>query len=67
MNERLKNDPIENPSYYTEGRQYESRKVIYDWGLNFNLGNAIKYRSRAGRKDDAIEELENEEFMNNKE
>lgn len=44
-------DPIGNPSHYTEGRKYEPRKVIYDWGLNFNLGNAVKYIARAGRKD----------------
>lgn len=36
--------------YYEDGRQYEPRKVISDWGLNFNLGNAVKYISRAGRK-----------------
>ena len=26
-------------------------------GLNFNLGNAVKYVSRAGRKGDKIEDL----------
>ena len=31
--------------------------MISDWGLNFNLGNAVKYISRAGRKGDAIEDL----------
>lgn len=48
---------ISNPSHYTEGRKYEPRKVIYDWGLDFNLGNAVKYLSRAGRKGSAIEDL----------
>lgn len=50
-------DVISHPSHYTEGRKYEPRKVIADWGLNFNLGNAVKYLSRAGRKGDKIEDL----------
>jgi hypothetical protein len=31
--------------------------VIRDWDLNFNLGSAVKYIARAGRKDDKIEDL----------
>lgn len=50
-------DAVSHPSHYTEGREYEPRKVIADWGLNFNLGNAVKYVSRAGRKGDKIEDL----------
>lgn len=50
-------DPIHHPSHYTEGRKYEPRKVIADWGLNFNLGNAVKYIARAGRKGSKIEDL----------
>lgn len=49
---------ISHPSHYTAGRKYEPRKVIADWGLNFNLGNAVKYVSRAGRKGDKIEDLQ---------
>lgn len=37
-------------SYYAEGRRFEPIDVISDWKLNFNLGNTIKYISRAGRK-----------------
>lgn len=44
-------------SHHTVGRKYEPRKVIADWGLNFNLGNAVKYISRVGRKGDRIEDL----------
>lgn len=51
-------DEISSPSHYIEGRKYEPRKVITDWGLNFNLGNAVKYISRAGRKNDKIEDLQ---------
>lgn len=42
---------IHNPSHYCEGRKYEPKDVIRDWGLNFNLGNVIKYISRNGRKE----------------
>ena len=51
---------VKNPAHYCEDRQYEPRKVIMDWGLNFYLGNAVKYISRAGRKGGlmvAIEDL----------
>ena len=37
-------------NYYTDGRRYEPVDVIRDWKLNFNLGNAVKYISRLGRK-----------------
>lgn len=52
-----KYDSIANPSHYVEGRDYEPHLVIEDWGLNFNLGNVVKYIARAGRKDDALEDL----------
>ncbi len=50
---------ITDPAYYTEGRKYEPRIVIRDWDLNFNLGCAIKYIARAGRKPgaDTVEDL----------
>lgn len=50
-------DIIKHPSHYTEGRKYEPKDVIRDWGLNFNLGSAVKYISRAGRKDDKLIDL----------
>lgn len=43
---------IHHPPHYTENRQYEPIAVIEDWALNYHLGNAVKYISRAGRKDD---------------
>ena len=48
---------VSEPSHYVDGRKYEPRKVIHDWGLNFNLGNAVKYISRAGRKGDMLTDL----------
>lgn len=50
-------DPVSKPSHYAAGRKYEPKDVIRDWDLNFNLGNAVKYISRAGRKNDLIEDL----------
>jgi hypothetical protein len=37
--------------------KYEAIDVIEDWQMNFNLGNALKYLSRAGYKDDIIQDL----------
>ena len=48
---------VHKPAHYTQGRKYEPKDVIRDWGLNFNLGSAVKYVSRAGRKDDIIQDL----------
>ena len=50
-------EKIKHPAHYAEGRKYEPYKVIKDWDLNFNLGNAVKYIFRAGRKDNAAVDL----------
>lgn len=50
-------DSVKHPQHYAEGRKYEPKDVIRDWGLNFNLGSAVKYISRAGRKGEAAEDL----------
>lgn len=51
---------IDHPAYYGGDTTYEAIKVIEAWSLNFCLGNAIKYISRAGKKDPAcfVEDLE---------
>lgn len=49
-NEENKNDPVNHPSYYTDGK-IEVIDYIKDKGLGFCLGNAVKYISRAGKKD----------------
>ena len=50
--------PTPPQPYYHSGT-YEAINVIEAWGLNFNLGNVIKYVARAGRKtDNPIEDLE---------
>lgn len=50
-------DDISRPRHYAEGRTFEPKDVIAKWGLNFNVGNAVKYLARAGRKGDELEDL----------
>lgn len=47
-------DPVNRPSHYAEGREHEPIDVIEDWELNYHLGNALKYISRAGRKSNNV-------------
>lgn len=44
------NDPVNHPSHYTDGK-IEVIDFIDDKKLNYCLGNAVKYISRAGKKD----------------
>ena len=46
---------VEHPEHYGGDTVYEAIKVIEAWQLNFNLGNAVKYISRAGKKDKSKE------------
>lgn len=50
---------VDHPEHYGNGL-YETINVIEAWNLDFHLGNAIKYISRAGKKDKSktIEDLE---------
>ena len=49
---------VNHPNHYGgENNPYEAIKVIEAWDLDFCLGNAVKYISRAGKKD-ASKELE---------
>lgn len=43
-------DAVHHPSYYNTGK-IEVIDAIYDWNLDFDLGNAVKYIARAGKKD----------------
>ena len=47
----------DGPTYYKRGST-DVWDFIRDQGLNFHLGNAIKYICRAGYKDSKIEDLE---------
>lgn len=42
---------VDHPEHYGGADDpYETVKVIEAWGLGFNLGNTVKYISRAGKK-----------------
>ena len=58
--QHLKNkmEMVNHPNHYGgENNTYEAIKVLEAWDLDFCLGNAVKYISRAGKKD-ASKELE---------
>lgn len=51
-------EQVNHPSHYqSTDPAYETIKVIEEWGLDFHLGNAVKYISRAGKKNDELEDL----------
>ena len=52
-------DNVNHPNYYNSGR-IEVIDFIEDKELGFHLGNAVKYISRAGRKnpDKIVEDLQ---------
>jgi hypothetical protein len=51
-------DSVNHPGHYGgEWNPYEVINVVVAWGLNFNLGNVVKYVSRAGKNGDALEDL----------
>tara|TARA_R100000808_G_C2017171_1_gene67051 strand:+ start:205 stop:429 length:225 start_codon:yes stop_codon:yes gene_type:complete len=54
-----KKEMVNHPTHYGgEENIYEAIKVIEAWDLNFSLGNVVKYISRAGKKNETIEDLE---------
>lgn len=65
--ERLAHDDaVNHPSHYTYGT-IEVIDYIEDKGFNYNLGNAIKYISRAGHKLNAVEDLQKAVWYLNRE
>lgn len=59
MSKTTEHDPVRHPSHYCDGK-IEVIDYIEDKKLGFHLGNAVKYISRAGKKDPSkeIEDLE---------
>jgi hypothetical protein len=50
---------VNHPEHYGGAdNTYEAIKVIEAWQLDFHLGNAVKYISRAGKKESIIQDLE---------
>lgn len=63
-----KHDPVNRPSHYTDGK-IEVIEYIEDKNLNFNLGNTVKYISRAGKKgaDTKLQDLKKAQWYLNRE
>lgn len=57
-----KYDPVNSPKHYTSGN-IEVIDFIEDKKLGFNLGNAIKYIARAGKKDPATKKQDLEKAI----
>ena len=56
---RPKKELVNHPNHYGgKDSPYEAIKVIEAWNLGFCLGNTVMYISRAGKKDETIQELE---------
>lgn len=53
-----KNVDLGGPDYYIDGRQIEPISAVDDWGLSFELGNVLKYVSRAGRKQSSTKTID---------
>lgn len=53
-------EKVNHPQHYGGDTVYEVINVIEAWGLDFHLGNSVKYIARAGKKDKdkVIEDLE---------
>lgn len=48
---------VDHPQHY-KGKNFEVIDIINDYGLNFELGNAIKYILRADKKGNKKQDLE---------
>ena len=48
---------VNHPDHY-KGKTFEVIDIINDYGLNFELGNAIKYILRADKKGNKKQDLE---------
>lgn len=60
----MSDEAVNHPAHYGGDTTYETIKVIMAWDLGFNLGNAVKYISRAGKKNPIaeIEDLKKARF-----
>lgn len=51
-----KTDAVDHPAHYNAGK-IEVIDAIDDWGLNFELGNVVKYVARADHKGQRLQDL----------
>lgn len=55
--ENYEMDNVNHPKHYIGKNGIESIDVIEAFDLGFNMGNAIKYILRSGKKGDRIEDI----------
>lgn len=61
-------EAVDHPEHYGgKDDPYEAIKVIEAWNLGFNLGNAVKYIARCGKKDADLQELKKAQWYINRE
>ena len=58
-------DPINHPPHYTFSR-IEAIDVIEAWGLDYHLGNVLKYLARAKYKGRELEDLKKAQWYLNR-
>ena len=67
---RLLDDPVNNPAHYTVGGietiDYIKAKLTPEEFIGYLKGNVIKYTSRAGKKQDLIQDLEKGQWYMNR-
>jgi hypothetical protein len=64
----MSKEAVNHPQHYGGAdNPYEAIKVIEAWGLGFCLGNTVKYISRAGKKDDVLQDLQKARWYLNRE
>ena len=70
MNHYLTEDVVNNPKHYTEGGieviDYLKAKMTGEEFIGFLRGNVMKYVSRAGKKDDVVQDYEKARWYLNK-
>jgi hypothetical protein len=67
---KLLDDPVNNPAHYTVGGietiDYIKAKLTPEEFIGYLKGNVIKYTSRAGKKQDTIQDLEKAQWYMNR-
>lgn len=64
--QKPKHDVVNNPAHYTAGG-IETIDFIEAKGLDYHLGNVVKYVSRAGKKSaDSLEDLKKAQWYLNR-
>jgi len=61
-----KHEAVNHPSHY-QSEKFEVIEIIEAFRLGFNLGNAVKYILRAGKKDNFTQDLEKAMWYLNRE